>query len=223
MTTATAPQAEAPSTEIEVYDDFQTSDMTAALEAAWRAIQSEHPDVPNATIIVGSSSEKYGHYGEARWVAADGTKVSEVFISGEGFKRGAADVFGTLLHEAVHGVAHTRGVKDTSRNGRYHNARFVKIAAELGMDCAPNGTHGMSWTTITPGTLDDYAIEIADLHRAMAGAHRRHEVKATRRGGNNNPVSIVCQCDRKVRVFPSVLALGPIICGLCGSTFEQTD
>jgi hypothetical protein len=221
--TANVPQTEAPSTEIEVYEDFQTSDIVAALEAAWRAIQENHGDVPDATIIVGSSSEKYGHFGANRWVAADDTKTHEVFVSGEGFKRGAQDVFGTLLHEAAHAIAATRKIQDTSRGGRYHNGRFVKLAAELGMDCAPNGTHGMAWTTVTPGTLEDYAIEIAAIHRALAGAHRMHEVKGTRRTNSNNPVTVICDCDRKARVFPSVLDLGPIICGLCGSTFEPVE
>jgi hypothetical protein len=180
--------------------------------------------VPDATIIVGSSSEKYGHFGHARWVAADGTKVAEVFVSGEGFKRGAEAVFGTLLHEAAHGIAHTREIKDTSRNGRWHNRRFEKIANELGMDCAANGSNGLSWTTITPGTLDDFATEISAIHRALAGAHRVHEAKRNAtRTNNNNAIPVVCQCDRRVRVAPSVFELGPIVCGVCGSTFEPVD
>jgi hypothetical protein len=28
-----------------------------------------------------------------------------------------------MLHEAVHALAHVRGVKDTSRGGKYHNKR----------------------------------------------------------------------------------------------------
>jgi hypothetical protein len=36
----------------------------------------------------------------------------------------------TILHEAVHALAHVRGVKDTSRGGKYHNKReFVALAA----------------------------------------------------------------------------------------------
>jgi len=43
------------------------------------------------------------------------------------------DVLGTLLHEAAHGMAATRQIKDTSRQGRYHNRRFAELAAELGI------------------------------------------------------------------------------------------
>ena len=68
-------------------------------------------------------------------------------MGGEGLRRGARAVLGTLLHEAAHGVATTRGIKDTSRQGRYHNRRFAELAAELGITVEPargehrNGIH----------------------------------------------------------------------------------
>ena len=46
----------------------------------------------------------------------------EVFIATELLADGAADVFGVLLHEAAHAIAAARDIKDTSRQGRYHNA-----------------------------------------------------------------------------------------------------
>ena len=57
----------------------------------------------------------------------------EVFITSELLADGAADVFGVLLHEAAHAIAAARGAKDTSRQGRYHNARFKLIAEEVGL------------------------------------------------------------------------------------------
>ena len=39
-----------------------------------------------------------------------------------------------MLHEAAHALAIRRGIKDTSAAGnRYHNKRFVALAAELGL------------------------------------------------------------------------------------------
>ena len=39
-----------------------------------------------------------------------------------------------MLHEAAHALATKRGIKDTSAAGnRYHNKRFVALAAELGL------------------------------------------------------------------------------------------
>jgi hypothetical protein len=38
-----------------------------------------------------------------------------------------------MLHEAAHALATWRGIKDTSAAcNRYHNKRFVVLAAELG-------------------------------------------------------------------------------------------
>jgi hypothetical protein len=36
-----------------------------------------------------------------------------------------------MLHEAAHALAQVRGIKDTSRRGRWHNARFRALAEEL--------------------------------------------------------------------------------------------
>jgi hypothetical protein len=39
-----------------------------------------------------------------------------------------------MLREAIHALAYVRGVKDTSRGGKYHNKReFVALAGELGL------------------------------------------------------------------------------------------
>jgi hypothetical protein len=45
-----------------------------------------------------------------------------------------------MLHEARPRLAHVRGVKDTSRGGKYHNKReFVALAAQLGLP-GPRGS-----------------------------------------------------------------------------------
>ena len=54
-------------------------------------------------------------------------------ISGEGLRRTARDVLGVLLHEAAHALAAARGIKDTSRQGRYHNTQYKTLAEELGI------------------------------------------------------------------------------------------
>ncbi len=65
----------------------------------------------------------FGHFHDGKWATTDG-RLPELFIGGEGLQRGPIPLLGTLLHEAAHGVASTRGVKDTSRQGRYHNTRY---------------------------------------------------------------------------------------------------
>ena len=70
-------------------------------------------------------------------------------ISGEGLRRTPRDVLGTLLHEAAHALADARGIKDTSRQGRYHNTKFKMLAEELGLTVDHDPTIGWSVTTIT--------------------------------------------------------------------------
>ncbi len=112
------------------------SAVVAALEQAWTAIRAHHSDVPEVVVILGAGSEarrglfKWGHFAAARWHVA-GANRPEVLVSGEGLNRGARPVLATLLHEAAHGLANTRQIKDTSRQGRWHNQRFRTLASEL--------------------------------------------------------------------------------------------
>jgi hypothetical protein len=69
------------------------------------------------------------------WTSASwSSRKPELFVSGECLAEGPRQTLQTMLHEAVHALAHARGVKDTSRGGKYHNKReFVTLAGELGL------------------------------------------------------------------------------------------
>lgn len=115
-----------------------SSSLVAVLEACWNAIRVRHSELPEVVIVVASGSGErarrltLGHFAPDRWEVR-GDNRHEIMIGGEGLKRGAVDVLGTLLHEAAHAVAVVRGMQDTSRGGRYHNRRFKAIAEELGL------------------------------------------------------------------------------------------
>ena len=107
------------------------SRLVAALERTWTAIRDRHPEVPEVVLVVAAGSDPrgkrltLGHFAAGRWqlaISADGQSAerAEVLVGGEGLRRGPVDVLGTLLHEAAHGLAHARGISDTSRQGRYH-------------------------------------------------------------------------------------------------------
>jgi hypothetical protein len=143
--------------------------MVAALEGAWESIRARHPEVPTVVMVLGAGSIgttggglKLGHFAAMRWAEPDRTaagdrdgnsargavQLPEVFVGGEGLARGPADVLGTLLHEAAHALAHVRGIKDTSRQGRWHNARFKALAEELGIEVTKDPRIGWSPTTL---------------------------------------------------------------------------
>jgi hypothetical protein len=181
--------------------------LAAELAAAWADIQRNHPELPNLAApesLIGESS------------SACGTELS----------------FERLLHEAVHGIAAARGIRDTSRAGRYHNRRFLAIADELGLDHSeqPHPSSGFSLVVMRPETRRRYRSTIERLQRALGAHHKATKADtaksfrgpAARHGSSGGGVRVkaVCGCGRNVRVVPSVLAQAPITCGKCGQSFR---
>lgn len=166
-----------PTTDIEAIG----STMIGAIEDAWAAIARRHPDLPaNIVAITGSGSKGSGwlvrgHWSAARW-EAEGQTLPEVFISGERISEGARPVLATLLHEAAHGLAHARGIKDTSRQGRWHNRRFVAVAQEMGLTTATEADPaiGFSNTEWNDSLEVEYAEEVAALEEALKASIPNH-------------------------------------------------
>ena len=235
-----------------------SSPMVAALEMAWAAIQTRHPELPAVVMVLGAGSGNgpgltLGHFAAMRWrtpapatlghdpgnqdqhneeegqhnedggaqESAGPQRWAEVFVGGEGLARGPADVLATLLHEAAHALAHMRGVKDTSRQGRWHNARFKALAEEVGISVEKDPRIGWSPTTLPTSTRATYAQVIAELGLVL----RLHRAVETSAGAVKKPTTppCVCGCGRKIRVSKSVLAAGPIVCGICGTEFTPDD
>jgi hypothetical protein len=200
------------------------SAVVAVLERAWTAIGAYHPDVPQVVVILGAGSEsrrglfKWGHFAAARWQVAD-TNRPEVLVSGEGLKRGARAVLATLLHEAAHGLANTRGVKDTSRQGRWHNRRFAALAGELGLRVVKDSGTGWSQTSLTDQLATRYADQLTDLDAAL-GLWRHTERQFGPAASSRNLLACACECGRKLRVSRTTLEQAPIICGGCEEPFQ---
>lgn len=232
---------------------MDASALVAALEATWSAIQLRHPDVPDVVVTLGAGSIgvpagalKLGHFAAERWIAydtKDPASLAELFVGGEGLRRGAEPVLATLLHEAAHGVAHVRGIKDTSRQGRYHNTRFKLLGEELGLTITQAPTIGWSSTELAPGTAVEYVEEIEALASAIV-AFRNTEGAATvgptgggKRGpsggsagggGSRRPKNglvLVCACSpgRRIRASAAVVDRGPITCGVCSADFVESS
>ncbi len=200
------------------------SAVVAALERAWTAIRAHHPDTPQGVVILGAGSEarrglfKWGHFAAARWHVA-GSNRPEVLVSGEGLNRGARPVLATLLHEAAHGLANTRQIKDTSRQGRWHNQRFAALARELGLTIAFDKKTGWSQTSLTDQLADRYADQLAGLDAAL-GLWRHAERQQGPAATSRNLLACSCACGRKLRVARATLEQAPIICGACDQRFE---
>lgn len=207
-------------------DTSLTVPLLAALDRAWRGIRTRQPEVPAVVITVGSGTlgarpghERLGHFAAGRWQHGEHT-VPELFVSGESLRRGPVDVLGTLLHEAAHGLAHTRGVQDTSRQGRYHNQRFKRLGEELGLTLEHDTRIGWSLTQVPADTEHTYRAEVAALSAALV-AYRHREHRAATAARSTNLAAATCACPRRIRVARSVLADAPITCGACGHDFHE--
>jgi hypothetical protein len=238
--------------------------LVAAVEACWGAVRARHPQVPAVVVTLGSGTigagragPRLGHFAAGRWHVGGADGVCELFVGGEGLRDGALELLCTLLHEAAHGLAHTRGIKDTSRQGRYHNTRYATLARELGLEVSED-RHGWHKTVVPDATAAVYAAQLAELEAALvAWRHpERQRPRTLTPGGGGRPepgagpagdtdpdgshdddqgepavgpagqvekngVVAVCDCTppRRMRITRSVLTVGPITCGICGTDF----
>ncbi len=126
------------------------SGTVAALESAWADIHAVHPDV-EADVVFRIGSGRAGRRGslvlgsmtvDAVWedhrsvksrAKSDPDRYRCIFIAGETLARHPVELMETLIHEAAHTVAVTRGIKDVSRQNRYHNRKFREICEEMGL------------------------------------------------------------------------------------------
>jgi hypothetical protein len=199
------------------------SPLVAALEQVWAAIRRRHPEVPEVVVVVAAGGEgrrlRWGHFASGRWQLPAGRRP-EVLVGGEGLRRPAREVLGTLLHEAAHGLADRRGIQDTSRGGRYHNRRYAALAGELSLEVACVDPIGWSATTVPDPTAASYAGVLAELaERLTLWRHQEHSGAA---GASRNLLACACGCPRRIRVAPATLQAAPILCTACQLPFTPT-
>lgn len=250
------------------------SAIVAALEAAWADIKSRVADLPEVVFITGTGlmgrGAKWGHYRGHGWALRgacpegcteahedegamvrfhEGGRKPEIFIAGERLATGAENTLQTMLHEGAHAVAAARGVADTSKEGRYHNRRFLTVAEELGLryEGDPHPTIGFSAVVLSDEARAEYADTIAALDEAIAVYLDTFQAlglafgKSTAGNGDgenggkvlggksrprsrNNPRALCgCETPRLIRASRKVLEEAPIICGVCREEFRIQD
>ncbi|MEG8177486.1 hypothetical protein GZH49_02925 [Nocardia terpenica] len=214
-----------------------------AVTAAWAEIQQRHPDTPNVVVTMASGSHgrnqgvRLGRFGADAWEYGP-QWWSELFVGAEGLADAPA-VLATVLHYAAHGIARTREIKDTSRAGAYHNARYRQIAEEIGLTVERTASRGWAETSLTDATSNRYRSELSTLAQALV-AHRRHEQERAASSDDSDPdghddgadagtgeraprggSALVCRCEpaRRVRAYKKTIDAGPILCGICQQPF----
>lgn len=217
------------------------SAVVALLEHVWSRIQEDHSELPDVVIVTGSGiapgGSKWGHFRPEGWKAESGNQ-HEMFIAGEALAKGGKQVVQTMLHEAAHTLAKVRGIKDTSRQGRWHSRAFATLAEELGMEhkgAQADKSHGYSFATMTEETLTKHADLIADLDREISltchlpgwlgGEDREGGERITGRptggGAASGPTKLTCTCDDPtiIRASKKVAESLTVRCDVCDSWF----
>lgn len=227
-----------------------SSVIVSALENTWAEMRDKHEDIPQVVFVTGKGTKgaeiKWGHWCPDRWSVRylgqgeedladtlDGIKsgrlashMPEVFISGECLAQGPLKVLTTLLHEAAHGVAHVRKIKDTSRGNRYHNQKFVAVAEELGLvgPEVPHTVRGWSSCTLGESTAATYE-SLPALEEAIVvciGGRLEIGPEADEPAKRNPQPKYGCGCeDRFIRMSMKVYESAPILCGLCEEPFLE--
>jgi curved DNA-binding protein CbpA len=209
-------------------DTPAASRVLTVLESIWKVIRYRHPEIPPVVIIIasgtGGKQAKWGHHAPGRW-HHDNAERAEVMISGEGLGRTAREILGTLLHEATHALADARGISDTSRQGRYHNRKFVQLADELGLHVEedPSGKFGWTITTVPDATAQRYDVELLTLEGVLVLWRSAEHDPATARKRDTNLIAATCPCGRTIRVAASALREAPITCQACRGDFEPKN
>lgn len=153
------------------------SAVVTILERVWHLIRESNPELPDVVIVTGSAfigPPRWAHHRPGGWSAKQeetGTRLAEMFVAGETLAKGATFTLETMLHEAGHALANARKITDTSRQGRWHNAKFRELCTELGLRW-PEGKKcdssiGYSDMLITDETKEHYAALLSDLDAAI--------------------------------------------------------
>lgn len=174
------------------------------------------------TIQTKGRRRAYGWYGHGFWEGQEGERPpAEMNLSAEDLRREPVDVMTTLVHEMVHQRAAETGIKDTSRNGRYHNKEFARLAAMAGM-LAPDEAdkrHGFAHVSLGPSdfrarrAFDSISSTVLDT---LTLARKVFPPKTS----TSRQRLFICQCERPYKIRTGRADLLAQCC-YCDERFEE--
>ena len=236
-----------------VLDPVTGSAIVAVLEETWAAIRAEVPELPHIVMVTGSAfvgPGRWAHWRESGWTEKgheghNHARHGEMFVAGETLAKGAAFTVETMLHEGAHALATVRKIDDTSRQGRWHNAKFRALGEELGLEYTKpqaHPMHGYSFMTLTEAARTRHAALITKLDAAIratinvpawtdaaggsdedAGGEFVHGGRRpkTGTGSTTNNLKLTCECETPniIRASKTVAAKMVIRCDECSELF----
>lgn len=145
-------------------------------------------ELPEVMIVIFETAKQnaYGWFTPSKvWKDVDGTtEMHEIAMSAEYMNRDWIQVMQTLHHEMIHLYCHINNIKDTSRNGRYHNGKFKEQCEKHGFEykiTSPDKSIGWSRAELTEETqriiAEEFELnpEAFKLARAIAPKRERRK------------------------------------------------
>lgn len=211
----------------------QTDKMSRAvcqLEKMYNVLNADKfgGELPVPIITVQSKPGTFGHCSIAKvWKKKDG-ETYELNIAAEVLAYPIEETLDTMLHEMVHLYCREHGIKDVSRGGTYHNARFKAEAERVGLACVRAGQYG--WNTRPNEGLVEYALsknwsEIQISRGRAPGSLQTGDVGAA--SGSSAEGTKTCstrkyqcpRCGNSVRATKDI----HIICGDCMVKMQKAE
>lgn len=175
-----------------------------ALETLWAKIREQHPELPSVVFVQVNTRQP------ADSVPHVPTSWSRLDNGGWKVEIGQTTqprlLLMAVLHEAAHGLALVRGESDSTREGRYHNARFAANADLVGLTTRTEGLRGQITVGIRRDALDRY-LPILEA-REWAG---------------DETVLLTCQCPDRRLVVTALAAralAAQITCTSCNTAMR---
>lgn len=179
-------------------------------------------ELPEVMIVIFETAKAnaYGWFTPSKvWTDKEGTtEMHEIAMSAEYMNRSWIDVMQTLHHEMIHLYNHINGVKDTSRNNRYHNGKFKAACLAHGFEyqiTEPDAKIGWSQAVLTKETQEIIANEFGLNPDAFKLARAIAQKAPTKR--NRSKYQCI-ECDYSLRGKSGL----SITCNECGETLHET-
>ena len=114
-------------------------------------------ELPVPIITVQSKPGTFGHCTTSKVWKRKEDNAYELNIAAEVLDYPIEETLDTMIHEMVHLYCREKGIKETSRGGKYHNGRFKEESERRGLECFQTGQYG--WNTRPTDKLVEYALE----------------------------------------------------------------
>lgn len=196
-----------------------------ALETIWGRLRARHADLPPTRITI-TPRRAPEHSVERMGRTPEGI-VTGPTVGAPTLVDGPLAVLTLVHHEAAHVLAYVRDIRDTTSRGRYHNGAFRELAEEVGFVWPAHVTHiphrGWWPPPLPASVVRPYRDLMPDLGRAIETSLqylRPPSATPTRRRAT---IRCTCEPPRTALMGPTVLAAGPVICGVCGNEFETRE